>query len=285
VDVHHGVVEGGDAVGCDALGDEPCPWFVGPGLDEDTRGDVVQVRERHDVARWAPPVVHLGEAQPRPVGDQQRPVVGGDLVRVDSGHLSGGPPRELRREPLLPLPDHPHHVGDARRRHPPGGGGHPHDVVAVAVEPGAAAREEERPGVHGEGEVDRRRGVERGGAGAALPCLGDEHLEGGAAGAAGGRRELGLEVVDVVGGDVDGEVLEAGRAGRLREGADHGAGRVGHRVAPPRRGHRDALAAAGELADRAHELRRPRAVRHRVAEPEPHHEPAARERRVPGRAG
>ena len=47
VHVHHGVVEGGDAVGRHALRDEPRPWLVGPGLDEDARGDAVQVRQRH----------------------------------------------------------------------------------------------------------------------------------------------------------------------------------------------------------------------------------------------
>ncbi|RCV16030.1 LOW QUALITY PROTEIN: hypothetical protein SETIT_3G104600v2 [Setaria italica] len=222
VHVHHGVVEGGDAVGRHALRDEPCPWLVGPGLDEDARGDAVQVCQRHHVGRRAPPVVHLGEAQPRPVRHQQRPVVGGDLVRV-AGLLPGRPARELRREPLLPLPDDLYHVGDGRRGHLPRRGGDAHDVVAVAVEADAGAREaggEERSRVHGEAEVDGGVRVERRGAGAALPCLGDEHLERGAAAPARGRGELGLEVVDVVGGDVDGQVLEALDAVQLGEAAD-----------------------------------------------------------------
>jgi len=39
-------VEGGDAVGRHALRDEPRPWLVGPGLDEDARGDAGQLGQR-----------------------------------------------------------------------------------------------------------------------------------------------------------------------------------------------------------------------------------------------
>ncbi|PNT71699.1 hypothetical protein BRADI_2g33977v3 [Brachypodium distachyon] len=239
----------GHAVGRDALRDKARAWLVRPGLDEDARGDVVQVRERHDVGRRAPAVVHLGEAQPGPVGDEQRPVVGGDLVR-----------------PLLPFLDDLDDVGHGGRGHLTGRGGDAHDVVAVAVEsraPGREARVEERPRVHGEGEMDGGFLVEARGACPALPRLGDEHLERRAPGPARGRRELGLEVVDVVRGDVDGEVLEPLGAGGLREAAHERAGRVRDGVAAPRRGHRDAARPARQLPHRAHELRRPWPVRHR----------------------
>ena len=278
-------MEGGDAVRGDALRDEPRPWLVGPRLHQDTRGDVVQVRQWHDVGRRAPPVVHLREAEARPVGHQQGPVVGRDLVRVDAGgaHLPRRPPRELRGHPPLPVLDDLHHLRDRGPGHFPRGRRHAHDVVAVAVEPGAATRErgvQHGPRVHGEAEVDGGVRVEPGRAGAALPRLGDEHLERGAPRGARVRRAvLRLEVVDVVGGDVDGEVLEPLAVGvGSREAPDQRGGGVRDRVAAPLRHHRQRVfGAACQLPDRVHELRGARAVGDGVAEAEADDESAARE--------
>jgi hypothetical protein len=273
--VEHALVERRDAVGRDALRDEPGPRLARPGLHQDARGDVVEVRERDDVRGRAPSVVHLGEPEPRPVGHQQRAVVGGDLVRVDGARLPASPPLELRRHPPLPVLDEPHHLRDRRPGHLPRRRRHAHDVVAVAVEAGARAHQRAR--VDGEAEVDGGVRVEPGRAGPALPRLGDQHLERRAPPAVGSAVPR-LEVVDVDRVDVDGEVLEPpGAVVGGRERAHRCAGRVGDRVAAPLRRHRHGLRAARELADRVHELRGPGPVGDRVAEPEADHEAAARE--------
>uniref|UniRef100_A0A804QKU8 Uncharacterized protein n=1 Tax=Zea mays TaxID=4577 RepID=A0A804QKU8_MAIZE len=289
--VEHAVVEGGDAVRGDALRDEPRPGLVRPRLHQDARGDVVQVGERHDVRGRAPAVVHLREAEARPVGHQQRAVVGRDLVRVDAGGagLARRPPRELRGHPPLAVLDDPHHLRHRGARHLPRGRRHAHDVVAVAVEPGASAREravQRGPRVHGEADVDEGVRLEPRRAGAAPPRLGDEHLERGAPpGARRVRRAvLRLVVPDVVGGDVHGEVRQPPGAGvGGREPPHQRRRRVRDRVAAPLRLHRHRAGAgasgagAGQLPDRGHELRGARAVGDGVAEAEAHDEAAARE--------
>ncbi|XBI62733.1 hypothetical protein VPH35_043294 [Triticum aestivum] len=263
-------MEGGDTVGRHALGDEPCPWLV---------------RQGHDVCRRAPAVVHLGEPEPRPVRHKQRPVVRRDLVRVLAAvrpGLPGRPPRELRRHPPLPVLDDLHHVRDGGAGHLARGRRDAHDVVAVAVEPGAGARKrgvQERPGVHGEAEVDGGVRLETRGAGSALPGLGYQHLERRAPGAGVLRVVLGLEVSNVVRRDVHGEVLETLGARGARQAADDGAGRVRDGLTAPLRLHRQAFycAAAGELADGSHELRGAGAVGDGVAKAEADDEAAARE--------
>ncbi|KAM3347651.1 hypothetical protein ACQJBY_021532 [Aegilops geniculata] len=286
VHVEHSLVEGGDAVGRHALGDEPCPWLVRPRLHQDARRDVVQVREGHDVG-WRPPaVVHFGESEPRPVRHQQRLVVRRDLVRVLSAvgaGLPGRPPCELRRHPPLAILDDLHHVGDRGAGNLACGRRDAHDVVAVAVEPGAGARErglQKGPGVHGEGEVHSGLRLEPRRAGAALPRLGHQHLERRAPGAGVLRVVLGLEVSNVVRGDVHGEVLETLGARGTRQAADDGARRVRDRLAAPLGLHRQAFhvaAAAGELTDGGHELRGAGAVGDGVAEAEADDEAATGE--------
>ncbi|XBI16346.1 hypothetical protein VPH35_058617 [Triticum aestivum] len=231
VHVEHSLVEGGDTVGRDALGDEPRPGLV---------------RQGHDVRRRTPAVVHLREPEPRPVRYQQRPVVRRDLVRVLAA----------RRDA--------------------------HDVVAVAVEAYAAARErgvQQGPGVHGEAEVDGGVRFEPRRARAALPRFGHQHLKRRTPRAAVLRVVLRLEVVDVVRGDVHGEVLEPLGARRARQAADDGAGRVRDGLTAPLRLHRQAFycAAAGELPHRGHELRGAGAVGDGVAEAEADDKAAAGE--------
>uniref|UniRef100_A0A8I6XVP7 Uncharacterized protein n=1 Tax=Hordeum vulgare subsp. vulgare TaxID=112509 RepID=A0A8I6XVP7_HORVV len=286
VHVEHSLVEGGDAVGRHALGDQPRSWLVRPWLHQYARRDVVQVREGHDVRRRSPAVVDLGEPEPRPVRHQQRPVVRRDLIRVHVAvgpGLPGRPPPELGRHPPLTVLDDLHHVRDGGAGHLARGRRDAHDVVAVTVEPGAGALErgvQEGAGVHGEAEVDGGVWLEARRAGAALPRLGHKHLERRAPGAGVLRVVLALEVVDVVRGDVHGEILEPPGPRGARQAADDGAGRVRDGLAAPLRLHRqtfDAAAAAGELTDGGHELSGSRTVGDGVAEAEADDEAAAGE--------
>ncbi|KAF7021525.1 hypothetical protein CFC21_034464 [Triticum aestivum] len=286
VHVEHSLVEGGDAVGRHALGDEPRPRLVRPWLHQYARRDVVQVRQGHDVRRRPPAVVHLREPEPRPVRHQQRPVVRRDLVRVLTAigaGLSCRPPRELGWHPSLPVLDYLHHFRDRGAGHLAREGRDAHDVVAVAVEPGAGARErglQKGPSVHGEAEVHGGLRLERRRARAALPRFGHQHLERRAPRAGVLRVVLRLEVADVVCGDVHGEVLETLGARGARQAADNGAGRVRDRLAAPLWLHRQAFhaaTAAGELTDGGHKLRGAGAVGDGVAEAEADDEAAARE--------
>jgi hypothetical protein len=277
-------VEVVDGAGGDALRDEPRAGLARRWPDQDARRDVVEVGERDHVRGAAPPVVHLREPQPRPVRHQQRPVVRRDPVRVPrplSPAAAGDPLRELAGQPPLALADQPHHVVHRRARHGPGVRRHAHDVVAVAVEPvrerPPAQRRQRRARVHGEADVHGGPRREPGRAGAGLPRLGDEHLER-AAPVARPLQEPGLEVLDVPRRDVHGQVLEA-ELRRGRERAHRRAGGARDRLAGPRGGHQRRRVPARDVAHGGHELRRAGAVGDGVAEPEAHHEAAARELR------
>jgi len=135
----------------------------------------------------------------------------------------------------------------------------------------ADAGEEAEPDV-----VSAGGGVDDG-ARPALPELGDDDVEARADLAACGRRVLRLELVQVRGGEVERDVLQRQhRKLRERAGLDV---RVGEPVTAPDGLHAGLRQPAGEIADGVQELRRARAVRHRVVGAEADHEAAAGEGR------
>nr|CAB3468302.1 unnamed protein product [Digitaria exilis] len=107
----------------------------------------------------------------------------------------------------------------------------------------------------------------------ALPELGDEDVEARADIAAGERRVLRLELVDVGGREVERDVLK-GKHRELRERAGLDV-RVREAVPGPDGLHTGLRQSAGDVADGIQELRHARAVRHRVVGAQAHHEAAA----------
>ncbi|BAS71659.1 Os01g0291733, partial [Oryza sativa Japonica Group] len=247
----------------DALRHDPGAGLGHRRRADDGDGHERVVREGYDVRRRPPPVVRLQEPQPRPVGDEQGIVREAQLVRIlpEVGHR---PPREVRRQPRLRLPYHPHHPGHVRRLHRPALRHHRHRVEAVAVEPIAAIAAgggcgpgggagHEVAGVGEEAEVDAGGGfreAER--AGARLPRLGDGDVEGGAA-VAGGGEVGGLGLVDAVQAQVGGDVAELEHL-QLRRRARGQLRRARDGLAGPDRAHPRPVQPAGVVAHRVDEL-------------------------------
>ncbi|BAS73158.1 Os01g0615250, partial [Oryza sativa Japonica Group] len=245
------------------------------------RDDVDVVVEREHVPGLAEPVVHLVEPHAAPVRHRHRPVVQRHVVVVAAA-AAAEPVREPRRERLLRLPHHAHHLRQRRAPHRAAVTGDPHRVHAVAVVP-VHRREnagEQVPRAGGEPEADlgvvgeRRRG-ER----AAPEHHGGHGVEGGAglAAARRGGAEVLLDPRDGLRRDVHHLGHEVERRERRRRPARRGLRRVGDRVAVPHRGHRRRREPPRHLARRLEKLRRALPVEHQVAEADPHRESAAGE--------
>ncbi|KAB8102962.1 hypothetical protein EE612_035104, partial [Oryza sativa] len=243
---------------------------------DDHRRDEVAVHQRPRRRRRAVPVVDVVEPELAPVRHVHGLVVERHLERVGAAGAPLRPAQALAGHPPLRLPDHADELDHRRRRHLPRRRGYLHREDGVA--PVAGLQAEHLAGAGEEAELDGRGGVGGDGARPALPELGDDDVEGGAdlAGAGGGG-VLRLELAEVGGGEVEGDVLER-QHGELRQRAGLDV-RVREAVARPDRLHPRLREAAGEVADGVHELGGAGAVRHRVVGAQPDHEAAAGERR------
>ncbi|URD91613.1 hypothetical protein MUK42_19168 [Musa troglodytarum] len=261
-----------------ALRHYPGTFLVRRRRPDDADRHEIEVSEGYHVERLPPPVIHVEEAQPRPVRHEQRVVREGELVGILL-EVPHSPLGELAGETGLGDPDDVHHVDELRGSDLAAAGGDGHRVEAVSVEPAFRGQQllHQVAGVGEEAEVDVGLGVELDRAGARPPQLRDRDVEGGAA-VAGELEVLRLDLVDGVVGDVHGVVEQPeGREDRWARGRE--LGRAGDDLPQPYRVHDGLRKAPSNLTDGVHELGGTEAVSDGVDGDEADDESAANELR------